>query len=197
MYERMRSGQAQVIVGTQMVAKGFDLPGVSLVGVVNADTQLNLPDFTAAERTFELLAQVLGRSGRGNVGGEGILQTYLPEHYAIVAAAAHDYAMFAEHELRARRHFGYPPFGRLVLLQTAAAREATVERRATELAAKLRAAAADDADVLGPAPAFAAKRAGSYRAQLVLRGDRPTAVLDRVDIGAEWTVDVDPMTLLG
>ena len=197
MYERMRSGQAQVIVGTQMVAKGFDLPGVSLVGVVNADTQLNLPDFTAAERTFELLTQVLGRSGRGDVGGEGILQTYLPEHYAIVAAAAHDYTTFAEHELRARRHFGYPPFGRLVLLQTSAAKEATVERRATELAAKLRAAANGDAEVLGPAPAFAAKRAGSYRAQLVLRGDRPTAVLDRVAVGAEWTVDVDPMTLLG
>jgi primosomal protein N' (replication factor Y) len=197
MYERMRSGQAQVIVGTQMVAKGFDLPGVSLVGVVNADTQLNLPDFTAAERTFELLTQVLGRSGRGPVGGEGILQTYLPEHYAIVAAAAHDYTTFAEHELRARRHFGYPPFGRLVLLQTSAAKEATVERRATELGARLRAAANGDAEVLGPAPAFAAKRAGSYRAQLVLRGDRPTAVLDRVDVGAEWTVDVDPMTLLG
>jgi primosomal protein N' (replication factor Y) len=197
MYERMRSGQAQVIVGTQMVAKGFDLPGVSLVGVVNADTQLNLPDFTAAERTFELLTQVLGRSGRGPIGGQGILQTYLPDHYAIVAAAAHDYATFAEHELRARRRFGYPPFGRLVLLQTAAAREATVDRRATELAAALRATAGADAEVLGPAPAFAAKRAGSYRAQLVLRGDRPTAVLDRVDVGPEWTVDVDPMTLLG
>jgi primosomal protein N' (replication factor Y) len=197
MYERMRSGQAQVIVGTQMVAKGFDLPGVSLVGVVNADTQLNLPDFTAAERTFELLTQVLGRSGRGTAGGQGILQTYLPDHYAIRAAAAHDYASFAADELRARRRFGYPPFGRLVLLQTSAAREATVERRATELAAALRAAAAGDAEVLGPAPAFAAKRAGSYRAQLVLRGDRPAALLDRVDIGPEWTVDVDPMTLLG
>ncbi len=197
MYERMRSGKAQVIVGTQMVAKGFDLPGVSLVGVVNADTQLNLPDFTAAERTFELLTQVLGRSGRGSVGGEGILQTYLPEHYAITAAAAHDYATFAEHELRARRHFGYPPYGRLVLLQTSAAKESTVERRAQVLAATLRASASDDADVLGPAPAFAAKRAGSYRAQLVLRGPRPTELLDRVDLGAEWTIDVDPMTLLG
>ncbi len=197
MYERMRSGQAQVIVGTQMVAKGFDLPGVSLVGVVNADTQLSLPDFTAAERTFELLTQVLGRSGRGTVGGEGILQTYLPEHYAITAAAAHDYATFAEHELRARRHFGYPPYGRLVLLQTSAAKETTVERRAQSLATTLRASAGEDADVLGPAPAFAAKRAGSYRAQLVLRGPRPTALLDRVELGAEWTVDVDPMTLLG
>ena len=197
MYERMRSGQAQVIVGTQMVAKGFDLPGVSLVGVVNADTQLNLPDFTAAERTFELLTQVLGRSGRGSAGGIGILQTYLPDHYAIRAAAAHDYATFAEQELIARKRFGYPPFGRLVLLQTAAAVASTVERRATRLAIALRAAAAGDADVLGPAPAFAAKRAGSYRAQVVLRGERPTDVLDRVSLGAEWTVDVDPMTLLG
>ena len=197
MYERMRSGQAQVIIGTQMVAKGFDLPGVSLVGIVNADTQLNLPDFTAAERTFELLTQVLGRSGRGTVGGEGVLQTYLPDHYAIRAAAAHDYATFAEQELMARKRFGYPPFGRLVMLQTAAAKEATVERRATDLAVRLRAEAGPDAEVLGPAPAFAAKRAGSYRAQLVLRGDRPTAVLDRVDVGPEWTVDVDPMTLLG
>ena len=197
MYERMRSGQAQVIVGTQMVAKGFDLPGVSLVGIVNADTQLNLPDFTAAERTFELLTQVLGRSGRGAAGGEGVLQTYLPDHYAIRAAAAHDYATFAEQELMARKRFGYPPFGRLVLLQTAAAKEATVERRAADLAAALRAEARGDAEVLGPAPAFAAKRAGSYRAQIVLRGERPTDVLDRVELGAEWTVDVDPMTLLG
>lgn len=197
MYERMRSGQAQVIVGTQMVAKGFDLPGVSLVGIVNADTQLNLPDFTAAERTFELLTQVLGRSGRGAVGGLGVLQTYLPDHYAIRAAAVHDYETFAEQELMARKRFGYPPFGRLVLLQTAAAKEATVDRRAADLADRLRAAARGDADVLGPAPAFAAKRAGSYRAQIVLRGLHPTAVLDRVDLGAEWTVDVDPMTLLG
>jgi primosomal protein N' (replication factor Y) len=197
MYERMRSGHAQVIVGTQMVAKGFDLPGVSLVGIVNADTQLSLPDFTAAERTFELLTQVLGRSGRGSVGGSGVLQTYLPDHYAIRAAAAHDYATFAEQELLARKRFGYPPFGRLVLLQTAAAKEATIERRSADLAAALRAAARGDAEVLGPAPAFAAKRAGSYRAQLVLRGERPTDVLDRIELGSEWTVDVDPMTLLG
>src|SRR5258708_29377339 len=149
MYELMRSGKAQVIVGTQMVAKGFDLPGVSLVGIVNADTQLSLPDFPAAERTFELLTQVLGRSGRGSVGGIGILQTYLPDHYAIRAAAAHDYTTFAEQELMARKRFGYPPFGRLVLLQTAAAKEATVERRGAGPAA-------------GP-PAGAPPRAGGLR----------------------------------
>ena len=196
-FELMRSGRAQVIVGTQMVAKGFDLPGVTLVGVVNADTLLNLPDHTAAERTFQLLTQVLGRSGRGSGGGRGILQTYLPEHYAVRAAAAHDYVTFADAELAARRRFGHPPFGRLVLLQTAAKQQATVERRAAALAAELRAASGDDADVLGPAPAFAAKKAGSFRAQVVLRGPRPDAVLDRVAVGPQWSVDVDPVSLLG
>ena len=196
-YERMRSGDAQVIVGTQMLAKGFDLPRVTLVGVVNADTVLNLPDFTAAERTFQLLTQVLGRAGRGAAGGRGILQTYLPEHYAILAAAAHDYLSFAEAELAGRRRFGYPPFGRLVLLSTQAKKVETVERRTAELAEWLRDAAAADAEVLGPAPAFAAKRAGSYRAQIVLRGAHPEVVLDRVSLSDEWTVDVDPVTLLG
>jgi len=195
-YERMRSGDAQVIVGTQMLAKGFDLPHVTLVGVVNADTILNLPDFTAAERTFQLLTQVLGRSGRGEAGGRGIVQTYLPDHYAIRVAAAHDYVAFAEAELAGRRRFGYPPFGRLALLSTQAKKVETVEKRSHELATWLREAAGDDAEVLGPAPAFAAKRAGSYRAQIVLRGD-PERVLDRVTVSDEWTVDVDPVTLLG
>src|SRR5438876_472756 len=196
-YERMRSGDAQVIVGTQMLAKGFDLPRVTLVGVVNADTILNLPDFTAAERTFQLLTQVLGRSGRGEAGGRGIVQTYLPEHYAVRAAAAHDYVAFAEAELEGRRRFGYPPFGRLVLLSTQAKKVETVERRTAELAEWLRDAAAADAEVLGPAPAFAAKRAGSYRAQIVLRGAQPEVVLDRVSLSDEWTVDIDPVTRLG
>lgn len=197
LFERMRTGRAQVIVGTQMVAKGFDLPGVSLVGIVNADTVLNLPDYTSAERTFQLLTQVLGRSGRGSAGGRGILQTYLPDHYAIRAAAAHDYATFAEAELAGRERFGYPPFGRLVLLQTQAKKEDTVAKRAEAYATALRAAAAGDADVFGPAPAFAAKRAGAYHMQVVLRGRAPRSLLDRVPPGAEWTVDVDPVTLLG
>src|SRR6266545_3266725 len=161
----MRTGRAQVIVGTQMVAKGFDLPRVALVGVVNADTVLNLPDFTSAERTFQLLTQVLGRSGRGSAGGHGILQTYLPDHYAVRAAAAHDYTTFAEAELAGRARFGYPPFGRLVLMQTQAKRADTVTKRAEAYAAELRAKAERDAEVFGPAPAFAAKRAGAFRMQ--------------------------------
>ena len=197
LFEKMRSGKAQVIVGTQMVAKGFDLPGVALVGVVNADTVLNLPDYTSAERTFQLLTQVLGRSGRGTVGGRGILQTYLPDHYAIRAAAAHDYATFAEAELEGRKRFGYPPYGRLALLQTQAKKLDTVTQRGETYAKELRAVAGEDAEVFGPAPAFAARRAGAFRVQLILRGAAPNRVLDRVPPSAEWTVDVDPMTLLG
>ena len=197
LFEKMRTGRAQVIVGTQMVAKGFDLPGVSLVGVVNADTVLNLPDFTSAERTFQLLTQVLGRSGRGSVGGKGILQTYLPDHYAIRAAAAHDYVSFADAELEGRARFGYPPFGRLVLLQTHAKRLDTVTKRAAALVTALRADDRGDAEVFGPAPAFAAKRAGAFRMQVILRGKDPVALLERISPGPEWTVDVDPVTLLG
>jgi primosomal protein N' (replication factor Y) len=195
LFEEMRSGRARVIVGTQMIAKGFDLPGVTLVGVVSADTMLHLPDFAAAERTFALLTQVLGRSGRGVAGGRGIVQTYVPEHYAIAAAAKQDYAAFAEAELAERRRFGYPPYGRLVLLQTTAKREDTVRRRASELAAALRDRAGDGEEVLGPAPAFAAKVADTYRWQIVLRGADPTHLLEVV--GDEWTVDVDPASLLG
>ena len=157
LFERMRSRRAQVIVGTQMVAKGFDLPGVSLVGVVNADTVLSLPDFSSAERTFQLLTQVLGRSGRGPAGGRGIVQTYLPDHYAIRAAAAHDYATFAVAELDGRRRFGYPPFARLVLLQTQAKKPETVERRADTYAKALR--------------ADARRRCGGARTRARVRGE--------------------------
>jgi len=164
---------------------------------VNADTVLNLPDYTSAERTFQLLTQVLGRSGRGTVGGRGILQTYLPDHYAIRAAAAHDYMTFAEAELAGRKRFGYPPYGRLALLQTQAKKLDTVTQRGETYAKELRAVAGEDAEVFGPAPAFAARRAGAFRVQLILRGAAPGRVLDRVPPSAEWTVDVDPMTLLG
>src|SRR5256885_4808154 len=144
-YERMRSGDAQVIVGTQMLAKGFDLPRVTLVGVVNADTILNLPDFTAAERTFQLLTQVLGRSGRGEAGGRGIVQTYPPRHHAIPAAAAHDYVAFAAAELEGRRRFGYPPVGRPAGLSAPAEENETGGERAHGRAAWPLGASRDEA----------------------------------------------------
>ena len=110
------TGLAHVLVGTQMVAKGLDLPLVTVVGVISADTALNLPDFRSSERTFQLLTQVAGRAGRGLLGGRVVLQTYHPDHYAVVAAAAHDYAGFASQELAFRREQGYPPYRRLAKL---------------------------------------------------------------------------------
>ena len=114
--DRFLNHQADILIGTQMIAKGLDLPLVTLVGVVNADTSLNLPDFRAAERTFQLLSQVAGRAGRGFKSGKVIIQTYSPEHYAIKAAAKHDYKLFYEQEIAYRRQLNNPPFSRLVSL---------------------------------------------------------------------------------
>ena len=108
-----REGKADILIGTQMIAKGLDLPKVTLVGVINADTTLHMPDFRAAERTFQLLTQVAGRSGRGDLPGEVLIQTYSPDHYSITAAAAHDYEGFYKNEMRVRRALGYPPFSHL------------------------------------------------------------------------------------
>ncbi|MDQ7029300.1 MAG: helicase-related protein [Ardenticatenia bacterium] len=108
------AGEADILVGTQMIAKGLDLPLVTVVGVISADTTLHLPDFRAAERTFQLLTQVAGRAGRSALGGRVIVQTYTPQHYAILAAAAHDYERFFQAEMAFRREHAYPPVARLV-----------------------------------------------------------------------------------
>src|SRR5436309_648390 len=152
-----RSGDTDILVGTQMVSKGHDVPGVTLVAVLLADLSLNVPDFRAAERTFQLLVQVAGRAGRGDAPGRVIVQTFRPEHPSVAAAATHDYAGFMARELERRRALGYPPFARLVNLRLEGRDGASVERAARELAARLRRQApslrlADDA-VLGPAVA--------------------------------------------
>ena len=112
---RFRAGAVQILVGTQMIAKGLDFPNVTLVGVINADTALHFPDFRAAERTFQLVTQVAGRTGRGDKGGRVLVQTFSPEHPAIQAATRHDYHAFADTELPIRQQFAYPPFGRMIL----------------------------------------------------------------------------------
>lgn len=190
--------RADVLVGTQMVAKGLDLPLVTLVGVVSADTGLNLPDYRASERTFQLLTQVAGRAGRGLLGGQVLLQTYHPDHYAIRAAAGHDYEAFYHRELGYRRELGYPPFtrmARLIYRHTSAKR---AEQEARDLAAQLRPGleAAGVADqLIGPVPCFFERIRGQSRWQLVIRADDPTALLpDQLPKG--WTVDIDPVSLL-
>ncbi|HEY8869798.1 MAG TPA: primosomal protein N' [Candidatus Limnocylindrales bacterium] len=192
------AGELDVLVGTSLVAKGLDIPGVTLVGVVSADIALNLPDERAGERTFQLLAQAIGRAGRGGRAGRAIIQTYQPEHPAIRAVAEGDSAEFYDAELELRQRFRSPPFGRLVKLTVAVADRAGAETEAARLGTVLRERAAGrhvDVEVAGPTPAYIARRADRWRWNLVLRGDDPSALLDG-GLEAPWSVDVDPESLL-
>jgi primosomal protein N' (replication factor Y) (superfamily II helicase) len=191
-------GAVDVLVGTSLVTKGLDVPGVVLVGVVSADIALNLPDERAAERTYQLLRQAVGRAGRGDLVGQAIIQTYQPDHAAMRAAAGDDAQGFYRAELAARRAFGAPPYGRVIKLTVALADREAAEGEARRFAGVLRAralAAGRDTVVLGPAPAYLPRRAGRWRFQVVLRGAEPASTLGG-DPGSPWSVDVDPDSLL-
>ena len=191
-------GRVDVLVGTSLVAKGLDIPSVTLVGIISSDVALNLPDERAAERTYQLLVQAIGRAGRGVLAGRAIIQTYQPDHPAIRAAASGDRSAFYDAELALRERFGSPPFGRLVKLTVGLADPAAAETEAQAMAARLRERAMERAisvAVVGPAPAFLARRADRWRWNIVLRGDDPVALLDG-SVDAPWSVDVDPESLL-
>jgi primosomal protein N' (replication factor Y) len=192
--------EADVMVGTQMIAKGLDLPLVTLVGVINADVGLYLPDFRAAERSFQLLTQVAGRAGRSLLGGQVIIQSYRPEHYAIQAARRHDYLDFSRQELSFRRELGYPPFrrlARLIFLHTDRERaKAEAEALARGLRFAIHERSAGGVDLIGPAPCFFGREQGKYRWHLILRAVDPAAFLRTFAIPAGWRVDVDPVSLL-
>jgi primosomal protein N' (replication factor Y) len=191
-------GRLDVLVGTSLVAKGLDVPEVTLVGIVSADVALNLPDERAAERTYQLIVQALGRAGRGERPGLGIIQTYLPDHPVVRAAASGRAAEFYEAELESRRRFSSPPFAELVKLTAALADQAAAEAEAHRFADELRARVATrraPVEVVGPAPAYIARRAGRWRWNLVLRGERPGSLLDG-GVGPPWSADVDPESLL-
>jgi len=180
------------------VSKGLDIPEVTLVGVVSADVALNLPDERAAERTYQLLAQAVGRAGRGGRAGLAIIQSYQPDHPAIRAVELGDAAAFYDAELALRERFGSPPFGRLVKLTVALPDRDAAERTAGEMADRLRARASERGArvaVAGPAPAYIARRRDRWRFNVVLRGDDPASLLDG-EVGAPWSVDVDPESLL-
>ncbi|GAB4425931.1 MAG: primosomal protein N' [Anaerolineales bacterium] len=191
--------RANVLVGTQMLAKGLDLPLVTLVGVVLADVGLNLPDPFAAERVFQVLTQVAGRAGRSERGGRVILQTFEPEHRVIQAASRHDYAGFYADELEQRRRFGYPPFGRLVRMEFRHRENERAETEARKLASRLmsriEAEKRVQTSLVGPVPCFFAKLRGEYRWQIVLRGPSPADLLHNQRLDG-WRVEVDPISLL-
>ncbi|MEX1172833.1 MAG: primosomal protein N' [Chloroflexota bacterium] len=192
------AGETDVLVGTSLVAKGLDVPGVTLVGVVSSDVALNLPDERAAERTYQLLCQAVGRAGRGDRPGTAILQTYQPEHPVITAVATGDGSAFYAAELDLRRRFGSPPFGRVVKLTVALPDREAAEREGLAMVERLRdraVALGMALDVAGPAPAYIARRNDRWRFNVVLRGVDPRVVLGE-DPGQPWSVDVDPDSLL-
>ena len=194
-----RNGDADILIGTQMIAKGLHLPGVTLVGVALADVGLSIPDFKSSERTFQLLCQVAGRAGRGRDTGKVIFQTYQPENYAIEKAAAQDFEGFYSAEMQYRREHNNPPFSRLIRLVHSHTNNATCETRANRLAEELRLAQRNadltNIEILGPTPPYPPRLRGRYRWHIVLRGREPRALLDMVSIPQGWTVDVDPVTL--
>jgi primosomal protein N' (replication factor Y) len=199
------AGEIDVLVGTQMIAKGHDFPRVTLVGVVDADVGLGLPDFRSAERTFQLLTQVAGRAGRGEAPGEVILQSHLPDHYAITLACAQDFASFFAREMEFRRTMGYPPVTALLNLVVRSAQAGKGEREAEAIAAALRRSAPGRFRVLGPAHAPLARLRREHRFQILLKGSRPAmreAVREALVVryGTQrWpgiVVDVDPLSVM-
>jgi primosomal protein N' (replication factor Y) len=200
---RFKSGEVKMLVGTQMIAKGLDFPQVTLVGVVSADVTLNIPDFRSSERTFNLLTQVGGRAGRGEDGGEVIVQTYTPDHYAILAAAKHDYDKFYEEEIVSRKELLFPPFTNLVKVVVRARNEEFTHQTADELAEAIR---AEDKDAMfsGPAPAPMARVRGYFRYNILMKGKDKAAMCAllkkvlgsfRKPHGVLIAVDVDPISM--
>ncbi|MBI5953002.1 MAG: primosomal protein N' [Chloroflexi bacterium] len=191
--------QADVLVGTQMLAKGLDLPLVTLVGIVLADVGLNLPDPFASERVFQTLTQVAGRAGRSTLGGKVILQTFMPEHYAIQFAAGHDVNGFYERELEYRRQLGYPPYARLVRLEYRHADPLKAEEESQKTAIRLRerieAEKRHQTELIGPVPSFFSKVDGIHRWQIVVRGPDPVSLLRDFKL-RDWRIEVDPISLL-
>ncbi|MDO8964082.1 MAG: primosomal protein N' [Coriobacteriia bacterium] len=201
-FEELKSG---ILLGTQMVAKGLDYPEVELVGVINADTTLHMPDFRSGERTFQLLEQVGGRAGRGVAGGCVVVQTYWPDHPAIRAAAAHDAEIFYSEERPLRESLGYPPYGRLALVVATAPSADAARLAATAIAERLRAIIPEGWQVLGPSPAPLAKVKNAYRWHALLKApaaaDVPAALRDAlagadVPDGVAIAPDVDPLDMM-
>jgi len=199
------AGQIDILVGTQMIAKGHDFPRVTLVGVVDADVGLGMPDFRAGERTFQLLTQMAGRAGRGEEEGEVLLQSHWPDHYALRLARAHDYHGFFEHEMEFRRTMAYPPVGALLNVVIRAAEEGPARREGEWLARTLRGRSNGRFRVLGPAAAPVARIKNEHRVQVLLKGERPLireavrlALTERYG-PARWpgvALDVDPVSLM-
>jgi primosomal protein N' (replication factor Y) len=208
---RWEKGQIDILVGTQMITKGHDVSGVTLVGALLADLSLNLPDFRASERTYQLLSQVAGRSGRGDIPGLVLIQTYAPDHYAIQYLLKHDYKGFFDTESEYRRALNYPPFSRLISLRFDGPKMEEVEKQAKALTHRLRGLQAskpnyrEEIEMLGPAPAPIEKLRNRYRWQLLLKCKQSSTLLEFANharnLGPSTRsvrlhIDVDPYSML-
>ena len=205
---KFRSGDSKILIGTQLIAKGHHLPNVTLVGVISADTGLNMPDFRSGEKAFQILCQVAGRAGRGERPGKVIIQTYQPEHYAVIAASKQDYFSFFDIESTYRKLNAYPPYSRLIRLVREDTNNAKAEGDAKDLVNELLGERSrwglSDTEVFGPLPAFPARVRGRYRWQINLKGPNPRLLLDKVHqltYGTNhrrglngWSVDINPVS---
>ena len=194
-----KNHNADVLVGTQMLAKGLDLPLVTLVGMVLADVGLGFPDYRVSEHAFQLMTQVAGRAGRSDLGGSAILQTFQPDHYALQFAARHDFLGFYHSEIERRRDIQYPPFTQIICLETRDLYAEKAEARANNLAGilsqKMHRSANKTLEMIGPAPPFFSRQRGYYRWQILIKGDRPGEILAGVSL-SQWKVMVNPPRIL-
>jgi primosomal protein N' (replication factor Y) len=209
--EAFKNREIDILIGTQMIAKGLDFPNVTLVGVISADTAINLPDFRAGERTFDILTQVAGRSGRSQAGGEVIIQTYNPEHYSILAAQDHDYRSFYRQEIANREMFAYPPFTHFARILLRGLSESATMKSADELESIMRSfqeANFPELEIMGPAPAPIAKIKSYFRWQILLKSADPMEINKLINMAFDKLpsqiikgdvsviIDMDPMTIL-
>jgi primosomal protein N' (replication factor Y) len=209
--DRVGAGEVDILLGTQMIAKGLDFPNVTLVGVIDADVGINLPDFRASERCFQLLSQVAGRAGRGPKGGEVLIQTRCPAHHAVRCAVTHDYHTFVQQELAGRRHPAYPPMLRIANVVLSGTQEDATARLASRTAAWLHKLLASRSlsgvTVIGPAPCPVERVKQRWRWHVLIKAERPQELgrvarylVERFEIpkrfGLRMTVDRDPVALL-
>ncbi len=196
LYHRLHKGEIDILVGTQVLAKGFDLPKLGLVGIVAADTSLSLPDYTSEERTFQLLYQVIGRVGRGHGHGRVVLQTYEPDNAVIKATLKRDYLGFYDYEIEERHRYRFPPYAYLMRLVCRRATYSGAEKASVKLAKELRAQKLP-VEIIGPTPAFYARRGPYFYWQLVVKSKQRHHLLKLADtVPANWMIDLDPANLL-
>jgi primosomal protein N' (replication factor Y) len=192
--------EADILIGTQMVAKGLDMPLVTLVGVISADIALHLPDFRAGERTFQILTQVAGRAGRDIQRGKVVIQTYNPEHYAVAAASKQDYNDFYGKEISYRRQLNYPPFSILALLRFSHTNAEYCYKETMRvfknLDDEIKSSGLANTSLIGPSPSFIERLRGRYRWQIVIRTPNPAQLLSKITLTQRWSVDIDPVSLL-